>query len=441
MALRSPGSAARSRAFERPERLFALPARRRKALLMVYQGDTMSNATVPGRVGRDPRAPASAGMVGLAALGLLALTGCDQQATQAKAVSPPPPVTVAKPVVKDVMEWDEFVGRYDAVESVEIRARVGGYLQSIHFRDGAMVNKGDLLFVIDPRPFKATVDDMTASVASAEARLELASAELRRIEPLVRSSAAPERQLDERRQQFRSARADLDRARAQLARARLDLEFTEVRAPIAGRISRKFVSEGNLVVGGGAGGGESTLLTTLVALDPIYFYFDVDERSYIGYMRMSQTGERASSRDTAQPVEVALADEKTFTHRGKMDFVDNRLDAATGTMRGRAVFENKDLQLTPGMFGRLRIPGTGTYKGVLVPEEAVVTDQDRRIVYVVNAENVAVAQPVRLAQQVDGYRIVREGLKGDETIVVNGLMRVRPGAKVQPTMTTLPPAR
>lgn len=382
--------------------------------------------------------PRSAWAASFFLLGLLALTGCDQKTAQEKGAPSPPAVTVAKPIVKDVMEWDEFVGRYDAVESVEIRARVGGYLQSVHFRDGAMVNKGDLLFVIDPRPFKATVDDMAASVTSAEARLELATAELRRIEPLVRSSVAPERQLDERRQQFQSARAELERARAQLSRARLDLEFTEVRAPIAGRISRKFVSEGNLVLGGAS---EATLLTTLVALDPIYFYFDVDERSYIGYVRMSQTGERASSRDVAQPVEVALADEKTFTHRGKMDFVDNRLDAATGTMRGRAVFENKNLQLSPGMFGRLRIPGTGTYRGVLVPEEAVLTDQDRRIVYVVNGDNVATAQAVRLAQQFDGYRIVREGLKGDETIIVNGLMRVRPGAKVAPTVTTLPPSR
>jgi RND family efflux transporter MFP subunit len=364
------------------------------------------------------------------------LTACDQGTSQAPRASPLPSVTVAKPIVKDIVEWDEFVGRYDAVDAVDVRARVGGYLQSIHFKDGTLVNKGDLLFVIDPRPFKATVDDTAAAVTGAEAKLAFAQVELRRIEPLVRSGATPERLLDERRQQFLSARADLERGKAQLARARLDLEFTEVKAPIAGRISRKFVSEGNLVQGGA---GESTLLTTIVALDPIYFYFDVDERSYLGYTRLGLTGERASSRDVANPVEVALADEKTFGHKGKIDFVDNRLDAATGTMRGRAVFENKDLLLTPGLFGRLRLPGTGTYRGVLVPDEAITSDQDRRVVYVVGDDGLVSARAVRLGQQIEGYRLIREGLKGDETIVVNGLLRVRPGGKVEPKLATLPP--
>jgi RND family efflux transporter MFP subunit len=239
-------------------------------------------------------------------------------------------------------------------------------------------------------------------------------------------------------QQFHSVRADLERAKAQLTRAQLDLEFTEVRAPIAGRISRKFVSEGNLVLGGA---GESTLLTTIVTLDPIYFYFDVDERSYIGYIRMSLSGERASSRDVANPVEVALADEKTFDHKGKMDFVDNRIDAATGTMRGRAVFENKDLQLTPGMFCRVRLPGTGAYRGILVPDEAIANDQDRRVVYVVGDDGSVSPRPVRLAQKIDVYRVIREGLKGDETIVINGLLRLRPGGKVEPKLATLPPQR
>ncbi|MGQ0676274.1 MAG: efflux RND transporter periplasmic adaptor subunit [Rhodospirillales bacterium] len=366
------------------------------------------------------------------------LAACDQGPAQQAKSPAPPSVTVAKPVVKDIVEWDEFVGRYDALESVELRARVSGYLQSVHFRDGALVKKGDLLFIIDPRPFQAAVDEAAAAVTRAEGMIVFAAAELKRAETLVRTSAAPERQLDERRQQNTAARADLERAKAQLVRARLDLEFTEIRAPIDGRISRKLVSEGDLVAGGADG---STLLTTIVALDPIYFYFDVDERSYLGYVRMSQSGERPSSRDVATPVEVALADEKTFAHKGKMDFVDNRIDAATGTMRGRAVFENKDLQLTPGLFGRLRLPGTGAYRGVLVPDEAVASDQDRRVVYVVAEDGTVSARPVRLAQSIDGYRVVREGLKGDETIVVNGLMRVRPGGKVAPKMTTLPPQR
>lgn len=366
------------------------------------------------------------------------LSACDQNtATQAKAPAPPP-VTVAKPIVKDVVEWDEFVGRFDALESVQVRARVSGYLQSVHFKDGALVKKGDLLFVIDPRPFKAAVDDAAAAVTRAESMVEFSAAELKRAESLVRTSAVPERQVDERRQQNTTAKADVERAKAQLVRARLDLEFTEIRSPIDGRISRKLISEGNLVVGGA---DQATLLTNIVGLDPIYFYFDVDERTYIGYIRMGQSGERPSSRDVANPVEVALSDEKTFTQKGKMDFVDNRLDAATGTMRGRAVFENKDLYLTPGLFGRLRLPGTGTYRGVLIPDEAIASDQDRRVVYVVAEDGTVSARPVRLAQQIDGYRVVREGLKGDETIVVNGIMRVRQGAKVTPTMSTLPPQR
>jgi RND family efflux transporter MFP subunit len=370
---------------------------------------------------------------------LVILTACDQgTSTQAPSPLPVPSVTVAKPIVKNIVEWDEYVGRFEAVDSVEVRARVSGYLQSVHFKDGAIVSKGDLLFVIDPRPFKAAVDDAAAAVTGAESRFEFAQTDLRRIEPLVRTGAAPERQHDERRQQFHSVRADLERAKAQLIRAQLDLEFTEVKAPIAGRISRKFVSEGNLVLGGA---GESTLLTTIVTLDPIYFYFDVDERAYIGYTRMSLTGERPSSRDVANPVEVALADEKTFAHKGKMDFVDNRIDAATGTMRGRAVFENKDLQLTPGMFGRVRLPGTGAYRAILVPDEAITSDQDRRVVYVVGDDGSVSARPVRLAQQIDGYRVIREGLKGDETIVINGLLRLRSGGKVEPKLATLPPQR
>lgn len=388
--------------------------------------------------GGSPRQRVNAKVAVLLGCALGLLTACDQGTPQAPRAAPVPAVTVAKPIVKDIVEWDEFVGRFDAVDAVDVRARVGGYLQSVHFRDGATVNKGDLLFVIDPRPFKATVDDTTAAVAGAESRLELAQSDLRRIEPLVRSGATPERQLDERRQQVLGTRADLERAKAQLARAQLDLEFTEVKAPITGRISRKFVSEGNLILGSL---GESTLLTTIVALDPIYFYFDVDERSFIGYTRMSSSGERPSSRDVAHPVEVALADEKTFGHKGKMDFVDNRIDAATGTMRGRAVFENRDRQLTPGMFGRVRIPGTGTYRGVLIPDEAITSDQDRRVVYVVGDDGTVSVQAVRLAQQIDGYRLIREGLKGNETVVVNGLMRVRPGGKVEPKLTTLPPQR
>jgi RND family efflux transporter MFP subunit len=356
----------------------------------------------------------------------------------APAASAPPaalPVTVAKPLVKDITEWDEFTGRFEAVETVEVRARVSGYLDAVHFTDGAAVKKGDLLFVIDPRPFRIAVDDAGAAVASAEARLTFAEAELKRVEETARTGASPARLLEQRRQEFTSARADLERAKAALDRAKLDLEFTEVRAPIAGRVSRKQVSEGNLVA------ANTTLLTTIVALDPIYLYFDVDEQSYLGYLRMAQSGERPSLRERGNVAEVILPDEKAFNRKGRIDFIDNRMDAGSGTMRGRAVFENKDLFLTPGMFGRVRIPGSGQYKAVLVPDEAILSDQSRRVVYLVGADGAVSMRPVRPGPRIDGYRVIRSGLKGDETIVVNGILRVRPGAKVQPRMSELPLVR
>ncbi|MCW5773361.1 MAG: efflux RND transporter periplasmic adaptor subunit [Rhodospirillaceae bacterium] len=345
------------------------------------------------------------------------------------------PVTVAKPVVKEIVEWDEFTGRFDAVESVEIRARVNGYLAAVKFTDGSLVKKGDLLFVIDQRPFKIALRDAEAALAAAEAKLEFADSEFKRVETTARTGASPERLLEQRRQELETARADRDRARTALDRAKLDLEFTEIRAPVAGRIGRKLVSEGNLVA------ANTSLLTSIVSLDPIYFYFDVDEQSFLGYLRMGRSGERPSLRTAGNDADVILPDEKTFARRGKIDFIDNRLDSGTGTMRGRAVFENKELFLTPGMFGRIRIPGSGKYQAVLVPDEAIGTDQNRRVVYVVGKDGKVVLTPIRLGPHIDGYRVVREGLKGDETIVVNGLMRVRLGAKLAPQMTALPPSR
>lgn len=353
----------------------------------------------------------------------------------APAAPPAAPVTVARPVVKEITEWDEFTGRFDAVESVEVRARVNGYLADVHFTEGSIVRKGDLLLVIDQRPFRMAVAEAEAALAAAEAKLEFADAEYKRVAPLARTGASPERLLEQRRQELSSARADRDRAKTALDRAKLDLDFTEVRAPVAGRISRKMVSEGNLVV------ANTTLLTTIVALDPIYFYFDVDETSYLGYLRMGASGERPPLREAGNVAEVVLPDEKTYARKGRIDFIDNRLDPGTGTMRGRAVFENKDYFLTPGMFGRVRIPGSGAYKAVLIPDEAIATDQSRRVVYSVAADGSVTMLPIRLGPRIDGYRVVRSGLKGDETIVVNGIVRVRPGAKVAPKMSTLPPSR
>jgi multidrug efflux system membrane fusion protein len=395
------------------------------------KGDLLMDPPNPAAVFRV-RAPRPLLGAALVVLHLLAATSA---VAQGAPPNTPPPITVAKPVVKDIREWDEFIGRFEAVDEVEIRARVSGFLEKVHFHDGATVKAGDPLFTIDQRPYRAALQEAEATLASAKARLDFAAADLERAESLRRTGNIPEQVFDQRRQTLLSARADLDRSQATLNRARLDIEFTQIRAPLAGRVSRKLISEGNLV------NANQTVLTNIVSLDPIHFYFDVDERSYLSYTQMALEGTRPSSRTTPNEVYVALSSEREPTRRGRMDFVDNRLDAATGTMRGRAVFDNKDLALTPGLFGRIRLIGSGVYRGVLLPDEAVGADQDRRVVYVVGDDNKLVMRPVRLGPRIDGYRVIRDGIKGDETLVVGGLVRVRPGMLIQPQMTTLPPTR
>ena len=355
--------------------------------------------------------------------------------TGALAQQPPmaPPVTVAKPVVKDIVEWDEFTGRFDAVGSVEVRARVGGYLQSVHFKDGALVKEGDLLFIIDRRGFKAALNQAEASVAATQTRFDLAKLELERAERLVKTGAGTEQAVEQRRQQFLGLQADLIGARAAVEQLRLNLEYSEIRAPISGRISRKMVSEGNLV------NANTTMLTTIMSIDPIDFYFDVDERSYLAYSRMARAG--STSESVGAGVFIATSDEKELKRKGTIDFLDNRLDQATGTMRLRAKVPNPDGFLTPGLFGRVAIQGSPTYKGILLPDEAIASDQTRRIVYAVDKDGNTTAKVVRPGPRIDGYRVIREGLTGDEMIVVDGLMRVRPGVKVSPKPTTLPPTR
>lgn len=372
----------------------------------------------------------------LLALAPVALAAaCDKPAPPQAAEAAPPPVTVAKPVVKQIIEEDEFTGRFEAVAAVDVRARVGGYLASVHFTDGGMVKQGDLLFVIDQRPFRNALDQAEAGYAEAQTQLEFTRVDLDRVEQLARSGNAPVRQLDERRQQFEAAQAGVTGDRAARDQARLELEYTEIRAPISGRISRKLVTEGNLI------STNETLLTTIVALDPIYFYFDVDERSFLAYARMGRDGSRPSGRDNAFEVAVALADEEEPQHKGRMNFVDNRVDESTGTMRGRAVFDNADYFLTPGLFGRIVIPGSGFYRAVLIPDEAIGADLGRRFVYVV-AEDGAVSQRViQAGPRHDGYRIVREGLTGDETIIVNGIQRVRFAGRIAPEHVILPASR
>lgn len=354
--------------------------------------------------------------------------------TAVLAQAAPPSVSVAKPVVKQIVEHDDFIGRFDAVDTVDLRARVSGYLDSIHFTDGALVKKGDLLFTIDQRPYHDALDDATAAVAAAQASVDFAATDLERATALRQSGNITEQIADQRRQSSLSSRAALDRAQAQLSRAKLDMEFTEIRAPMSGRISRHLVSIGNLV------NANDTLLSTIVSLDPIQFYFDADERSFLDYLSNLVPGTDPSKAGSAD-VLVALTGEAEATRKGHIDFVDVKLDQASGTMRGRAVFPNPDFAITPGLFGRISIAGSRPYKGVLVPDEALGTDQDRRIVYVVGTDNKVATKVVRPGPRIDGYRVIREGLKGDETIVINGLMRVRPGIEVQPKMTELPQSR
>jgi multidrug efflux system membrane fusion protein len=371
---------------------------------------------------------------GAALLLALAVAGGPAQAQMGP--GGPPPVTVAKPVVKDIVEQDEFTGRFEAVDQVELRARVAGYLEAVRFRDGQIVREGDLLFVIDKRPYQATLRRAEAAVTAAQTRVDFARGDLERYERLARSGTAPERQLEQARQSFQQAQADIAALRADIETARLNLSFTEIRSPITGRIGRKLVSEGNLVT------ADQTLLATVVSTDPIHFYFDLDERSYIAYARSAAAGGMPTGRNgDGIDVTAGLLDERTLPRKGRMEFLDNRIDPATGTMRARATFENKDGLLTPGLFGRVRVPGSAPFKGVLIPDEAIVSDQDRRFVWAVAEDGTVAARAVRPGPRIDGYRVVRSGLDGSETIVVAGLQRVRPGGKVTAQRVDLPASR
>jgi multidrug efflux system membrane fusion protein len=345
-----------------------------------------------------------------------------------------PTVTAAKAVVREIVEDDQFVGRFEAVDEVVIRSRVGGYLDAVHFRDGAIVNKDDLLFTIDQRPFRTALEQARAEVDVAATTVDFTEAQFKRAEPLAAAGNMAASTLDDRRREFLAARSRVDGARAALARAELELEYTEIRAPLAGRIDRHLVSVGNLVQ------TDQTILTTIVSLDPIHFYFDIDERQFLAYARDAR--ERGASVQEGSgdlEVTVDIADRDGSSVRGKLDFAENRLDRASGTMRVRAILPNPDYILQPGLFGRVHVPGSLPYKAVMVPDEAVGADQDRRVVYVVDEAGVVQAKPVRLGPRLHGYRVIRSGLTGEETIVINGLMRVRPGVKVDATLVTLPP--
>lgn len=343
---------------------------------------------------------------------------------------PPPVVTIANPVERHITTWDEYWGRFEAVESVDVRARVSGYIDKIHFKDGQIVKAGDLLYTIDPRPFRIAAENAQAEIARMKAQMDLAENEVERARPLVKSGAVTERDYDQRRANLNVMKAQMQAAEAALKSAMLNLEWTEVKAPIAGRISDTKVDAGNLVAGGNAA---TTLLTTIVSLDPIHFVFDAAEADYLRYARMRLSGMRPSSRDVANPVRLKLADESDFVHEGRMDFVDNLINPRSGTMRARAIFDNKDQIFVPGVFARLRLFG-GEADALLIPDSAIVADQTRKIVYTVQDDNTVKGVPVTLGPLEEGLRIVKSGLSKGDRIVIDGLANpfVRPGAKVSP---------
>jgi RND family efflux transporter MFP subunit len=353
-------------------------------------------------------------------------------APPAAAQMPPPQVTVAAPLARMITEWDEQTGRFEAIETVEVRARVSGFIERIHFRDGDAVSRGDPLFTIDQRPFQIAVDIAEAEVTRTQAQVALAQSEVERALPLVQSRTLPQRELDTREAQRRQAFAGLQAAEANLRNAKLNLEWTEVRAPLAGRISDRRVDVGNLVTGGTAG-GQATLLTTIVRLDPIHFVFDVSEADYLKYSRLARDGTRPSGRDNLLPVRLRLSDEARFSRDGRLDFVDNVVNPRAGTIRARAVFANPDAFLTPGLFGRLRL-FAGEGEALLVPDSAIASDQARKVVLVVGADDVVAPRVVTLGPIVDGLRVVRSGLRVDERVIINGQANpfVRPGARVTP---------
>ncbi|MFZ0054648.1 MAG: efflux RND transporter periplasmic adaptor subunit [Pseudolabrys sp.] len=368
----------------------------------------------------------------LAALLVLAtlVASCGEQQKQGGG-PPPPAVTVAKAIKRTVVDYDEYVGRFAAINSVEIRARVSGYLDKLHFKDGQVVKQGDLLFTIDKRPFQNTLDQARANLVQAQSNVAFTESDYTRGQQLVRDKTITDQTFEQRAQAFRNAKASVSANEAAVRQAELDMEFTELRAPMNGRIGDRRVSPGNLVTGGT--GGNTTLLATIVSIDPIYFEFTFDEASYLRYERLSTAGQDVASRNAGVQVALKLIDESDFDHEGRMDFVDNVIDRSTGTIRGRAVLANSKEIFTPGMFARVRVPGTAPYEALLVPDAAIGTEQARRFVMVVDDQDTARPKYVTLGQVTkDGLRAIKDGIGPDDRIVVSGLMQARPGQKVKP---------
>lgn len=365
----------------------------------------------------------------------LAIAGCGTQAAPTAAMPPPPDVSVAVVAAKPVRQWDEFTGRLAAMETVEIRPRVSGYVERVAFREGQEVRKGDLLFVIDPRPYRAALARAQAELERARSEARLAQSQSARAHTLIDARAISREEFDARRAATAQAEAAVRAAEAAVATARLDLQFTEVRAPIDGRAGRALLTEGNLAA------ADQSLLTTVVSQDPMYVYFEADEQSFLRYQALARDGERRNGRN---PVRVGLANESGYPHHGWVDFMDNQVDPRTGTIRARAVLPNPDRMLTPGLFARVQLEGSGEFRALLVDERAVLTDQDRKYVYVLGPNNTAQRRDITLGAGIDGLRVVSAGLKPGERVIVHGVQKVFfPGMPVKPTTVAMgapPPA-
>jgi membrane fusion protein, multidrug efflux system len=366
----------------------------------------------------------SAGLIALTGI----LAGCGEG--QQQAAAPPPKVTVAKPALRTIVDQDEYVGRFVAVDVVEVRARVSGYLDKVHFTDGQIVKQGDLLFTIDKRPFKNTLDQARANLETAKSNVAFTQADLARGQQLLRDRTISEQIFEQRAQAARNAQSGVAANEAMVRQAELDLEFTELRAPVTGRIGDRRVTPGNLVTGGT--GGSTTLLGNIVSIDPIRLEFTFDETSLLRYQRLATGGKSDVTGLGNTAVRLKLLDETDFSHYGRMDFIDNVIDRATGTIRGRAQFANADGLFTPGMFARVEVPGSAPYQALMIPDAAIGTEQVRKFVYVLDRDNVARQRFVTLGQVVDDLRVIKDGLSADDRVVVNGLMRVRLGQKVTP---------
>jgi len=372
-----------------------------------------------------------AGLFLLLAVFILVASGCAPQAAPAPQA---PQVSVAEAVQREVSDWDEFTGRIEAIESVEIRPRVSGYIERVAFLEGGTIRKGDLLFVIDPRPYRAELDKAEAELVRARASAELARNEVARGDRLLRAHAVSQEEYDQRVNAGRESEADVRAAEAAVETARLNLGFTRITSPIDGRAGKAEVTLGNLVTGGSA---SSTLLTTVVSIDPIYVAFEGDEGVYLKYAQLGQLRELRGSSSTRNTVRVALANETDFPHQGELVFLDNQLNPATGTIRARALLDNHARQLTPGLFARVRLIGSENRPAVVIDDRAVGTDQSQKFVYVVGEHNVVDYRVVKLGRLFDGLRIVEEGLIPGERIVVNGLQRVRPGVTIAPQLVSM----